>query len=183
MIRFAASKSTMFLNYLKDYTTKKIVRSQLSNDNLSPSGAKIESVGLLVDENDFEDREALLEILTSHGLRRDKIKILAYREKIKKTEVFDYPVFTPADISWRGTIQSAEVRQFASSPVDLLINYYDRERASLMLVSQHAQAGFKAGFSSVDKRLNHFMIDTSSQNYKIFTQELFKYLKILNKIA
>ena len=45
-----------------------------------------------------------------------------------------------------------------------------------------AKAGFKVGFASIDKRLNHFMIDTNAENYIVFMSELFKYLKILNKI-
>jgi L-rhamnose mutarotase len=64
----------------------------------------------------------------------------------------------------------------------LLINYYDTEKAALLLVSNQSKASFKVGFSSIDKKLNHFMIDTNAENYKVFIEELFKYLKILNKI-
>jgi hypothetical protein len=66
--------------------------------------------------------------------------------------------------------------------VDLLINYYDTEKVALLLVSNLSKASFKVGFASIDKRLNHFMIDTNAENYIVFMSELFKYLKILNKI-
>jgi hypothetical protein len=50
------------------------------------------------------------------------------------------------------------------------------------LVSNDSKAHFKVGFSSVDNKLNHFMINTNAENYKVFVEELFKYLKILNKL-
>jgi hypothetical protein len=65
---------------------------------------------------------------------------------------------------------------------DLLLNYYDTEKPALLLVSNQSKAAFKVGFASIDKKLNHFMINTNAENYKVFVEELFKYLKILNKI-
>jgi len=65
---------------------------------------------------------------------------------------------------------------------DLLISYYDVEKAILLTITHNSKAQFKVGFSSVDKRLNHLMINTNAENYKVFTHELFRYLKILNKI-
>ena len=41
---------------------------------------------------------------------------------------------------------------------------------------------FKVGFETIDKRVNHFMINLPAENYKEFISELFKYLKILKKI-
>ena len=75
-----------------------------------------------------------------------------------------------------------EVKNFIAEPFDLLINYYDTEKVALLLVSNLSKASFKVGFASIDKRLNHFMIDTNAENYIVFMSELFKYLKILNKI-
>ncbi|HCQ14581.1 MAG TPA: hypothetical protein DIU01_15210, partial [Flavobacterium sp.] len=71
---------------------------------------------------------------------------------------------------------------FTNASFDLLISYYDIEKAPLILVTNLSKANFKVGFASVDKRLNHFMIDTNAENYKVFIEELFKYLKILNKL-
>ena len=65
---------------------------------------------------------------------------------------------------------------------DLLINYYNEEDSLLFFLSQNVEAKFKVGFSAVDKRLNHFMIKTEINNHSIFVNELFKYLKLLNKI-
>ena len=85
-------------------------------------------------------------------------------------------------MSWTGTVDKKEVKDFIKEPFDLLINYYDTEKVALLLVSHLSKASFKVGFATVDKRLNHFMINTNAENYKVFVEELFKYLKILNKI-
>ena len=172
----------MFLNYLKDFSTKKIVKNNLSNAKLAPSHNLIRKVGILFDESYFKEREELVAELISNGIKESDIEILVFKDKIKNNEVFDYPVFSHKDFSWTATIDKPEVGKFISQPFDLLINYYDTEKAALLLVSHLSKAGFKVGFATVDKRLHHFMIDTSAENYKVFADELFKYLKILNKI-
>jgi len=172
----------MFLNYFKDFSTKKIVKNSLSNVKNIASDKMIKTVGIIFDESYFYEKEALVLELIQQGIAESNIKILVYKDKIKKNETFDYPVFTNKDLSWHGTVDKKEVKEFITEPFDLLINYYDTEKVALLLVSHTSTAGFKVGFSTVDKRLNHFMITTNAENYKVFIEELFKYLKILNKI-
>ena len=172
----------MFLNYLKDISTKRIVKNNLSNAKLVSSTNLIQTVGILFDETYFYEREALVASLIQNGIREENIEILVFKDKIKKNETLDYPTFSHKDFSWTATIDKAEVRSFTDKQFDLLINYYDVEKAALLLVSHLSKASFKVGFSSVDKRLHHFMITTHAENYQVFTDELFKYLKILNKI-
>jgi hypothetical protein len=172
----------MFLRYLKDFSAKKIVKNSLSNAKLAPASAPIQTVGILFDETYFHEREALVGELVKNGIREQDIDILVFKNKVRKNESFDYPVFSHKDITWTAAIHKLAVREFASKPFDLLINYYDVEKAALLLVSHLSKAKFKVGFPSIDKRLNHFMIDTGAENYKVFAGELFKYLKILNKI-
>lgn len=172
----------MFLNYLKDFTTKKIVKNSLSNAKLLPSSNRIKSIGILFDETYFHEREALVAELVKNGIAPDDIEILVFKDKIKKNETFQYPVFSHKDFSWTATIDKPEIKAFTAKNFDLLINYYDIEKAALLLVSHLSKASFKVGFSAVDKRLNHFIIATNAENYKVFSDELFKYLKILNKI-
>ena len=172
----------MFLNYLKDFSTKKIVKNSLSNVKHTASDKIITTVGIIFDETYFNEREALVAELINNGIAEQNIKVLVFKDKIKKNETFDYDVFSHKDLSWRGTVVKKEVKNFIAEPFDLLINYYDTEKVALLLVSHLSKASFKVGFASIDKRLNHFMIDTNAENYKVFMDELFKYLKILNKI-
>ena len=172
----------MFLDYIKDFSTKKIVKKSLSNVKHSSTDKQIKTVGLLIDETYLFEKELLIKELIQNGIQQETIKILVFRDKIKKNEVFDYPIYSNKDLSWIATIDNKEVTSFINEPFDLLINYYDNEKTALLLVSHLSKASFKVGFSSIDKRVNHFIISTNAEDYKIFINELFKYLKILNKI-
>ena len=172
----------MFLNYLKNFFTKKIVKDTLLNVKHIESDSNIKTVGIIFDESYFYEKEALVKELVKNGILESNIKILVFKDKIKKNELFDYPTFSHKDLSWTATFDKSEVKDFIAQKFDLLINYYDTEKSALLLVSNQSKASFKVGFSSIDKKLNHFMIDTNAENYQIFIEELFKYLKILNKI-
>ncbi len=172
----------MFFNYIKELLTKKIVKNSLLNVKLSSSDISIKTVGIIFDESYFYEKEDLVKELVKNGILEENIKVLVFKDKVKKKEVFDYPVFSYTDLTWNGRIEKKEVNDFVAETFDLLINYYDTEKSALLLVSHLSKASFKVGFSVVDKRLNHFMIDTNAENYKVFIDELFKYLRILNKI-
>lgn len=172
----------MFLNHLKNFFTKKIVKDTILNVKHIESNDYIKTVGIVFDESYFYEKEALVQELVKNGIVENNIKILVFKDKIKKNEVFDYPTFSHKDLSWTATFDKSEVKDFIAQRFDLLINYYDTEKSALLLVSNQSKASFKVGFSSIDKKLNHFMINTNAENYQIFIEELFKYLKILNKI-
>ncbi|MBY0487455.1 MAG: hypothetical protein K2P85_09760 [Flavobacteriaceae bacterium] len=172
----------MFWNKIKDFSTKKIVKKKLLNVKHLASNGSIEKVGIVFDETYFYEKEELIKELVKNGIREDAISFIVFKNVIKKNEIFDYSVFSHKDLSWNATFDKKEVVDFVSQQFDLLISYYDTEKAALLLVTHLSKASFKVGFASVDKRLNHFMIDTNAENYKVFTDELFKYLKILNKL-
>lgn len=172
----------MFLDKIKDFWTKKIVKKSLSNVKHNESVSSIKKIGIIIDESYFNEKDLLINQLISNGISEENIEILAFRNRVKKNETFDYTVFSYKDLSWSATIEKSEITNFINTNFDLLINYYDVEKAPLLLVTSLSKANFKVGFANVDKRLNHFMIDTQAENYKVFIEELFKYLKILNKL-
>jgi len=172
----------MFLNYIKEILIKKIVKKSISNVVDSSNELLIKTVGIIFDENYFYEKKDLINELTKNGIEESNCNILVFKNKIKKNETFDYPVFTYKDIGFSGVLSKSEVQQFINQPFDILISYYDTEKAALLSITNQSKASFKVGFSTIDKRLNHFMITTNAENYKIFIKELFKYLKILNKI-
>lgn len=172
----------MFLNKIKDFWTKKIVKKRLSNVKYHISESSIKKVGIVFDESYFYEKEALIKELVKNGINHQDVQFLVFKDKTKKNEMFDYKVFSHKDISWNAAFDKKEVNDFCNENFDLLISYYDTEKAALLLTTCLSKASFKVGFASVDKRLNQFMIDTNAENYKIFIEELFKYLKILNKL-
>ncbi|MBP6180814.1 hypothetical protein [Flavobacterium sp.] len=172
----------MFLNYVKDFSVKKILKNSLHNVKSSSLSTSIQTVGLLIDSSYFSEKEALIDELIANGIFESNIKVIVYKDKFKKNDVDTHPVFGTKDLNWKGDITDLQVNDFVNEKFDLLINYYDVEKAILMVVTHNSKAQFKVGFSSIDKRLNHLMINTNAENYKVFIHELFRYLKILNKL-
>ena len=172
----------MFLNYIKDFIVKKTLKKSLKNLESNFSANAIEKVGLLIDATAFIETEQLIKELTAIGFSRDNIHTIVYADKIKKSEAGSYFTFNAKSIKWDGEIVKQEINSFVNEEFDLLISYYDVERAILLKITHDSKAHFKVGFSSIDKRLNHFMINSTGENHAVFVDELFKYLKLLNKI-
>lgn len=172
----------MFIKYIKELSLKKILKSTLKNVKPTILNSKVNSVAVLIDETYFSQKNDLINELIHLGFNRDKIKTLVYKDKIKKNEVFTFPAFSRKDLGWKGDFLSNQVVDFLNTEFDLLISYYDLEKTPLLLATHQSKALFKVGFSTVDKRLNHLLINTNVENFKVFVHELFRYLKILNKI-
>jgi len=172
----------MFLNYIKNYFLLNFLKNNIHNTNVNKEISTIQTIGLLIDESYFSEKEALIAEIIANGIFKNNIKIIVYTDKWKKNETYSYPTFGIKHLNWNIQITEPTVREFIKEKFDLLISYYDVEKAFLKKVTNHSSAQFKVGFSSVDKKLNHLMINTNVENHTVFVHELFRYLKILNKI-
>lgn len=172
----------MFYKIIKNFFLKKNVTKRLLKQKNQLAQQKIATVGLLVDETYFSNTAALVDQLISKGIEKDNITVLIYKDKIKSKELITSPFLALKNISFAGEIDKPEVVDFLETPFDILINYYDVNKNALLLLTIKSKANFKVGFDTVDKRVNHFIIKTLVDEYEMFIQELFKYLKILNKI-
>jgi hypothetical protein len=171
----------MFLNFLKKFLLKRKLNKDfpfISNDF---SAEKIKTVGLLIDESYFAEKAQLIKKVIAQGIEEQNLTLLLYHDKDKKRDL-NFNSFSSKVVRWSGAIDNEETVKFKATEFDLLISYYDIEKAALLLVTQGSKAKFKVGYSSIDKRLNHFSIETTAENSSVFIEELFKYLRILNKI-
>lgn len=172
----------MFLNYFKEFSVKKLLKKSLSDQKYSLLSGNAKTVGLLVDESYFKQTKALVEELVLHGIKEEDIELLLYKSKSNTNFSSKVTKLTTACLNWKAEITNGKVKQFLAKDFDLLLSYYDVDKAVLLVSTHKSKAKFKVGFSTIDKRLNHLMINTNPDNYKVFIQELFRYLKILNKI-
>lgn len=172
----------MFINFIKELSVKKLLKSSLHNVKPTSLNHAIVTVGILIDGTYFEFIEELIEEFVANGIDRNNLKVLVYKDKIKKNEISLFPTFARKEINWNGQFDIDFVTDFSKTPFDLLVSYYDLEKTPLLLFTHSSKAHFKVGFSSVDKRVNHLMINTTVENFQVFTHELFRYLKILNKL-
>src|SRR6478609_618805 len=106
----------MVLNYLKDISTRKILKKNLSNVNHTASEKAIERIGIVFDESYFYEKEALVSELIQNGIKEENIKFIVFKDKIKKNEVFEYTVFSNKDLSWYGTLEKKEINEFVEEP-------------------------------------------------------------------
>lgn len=172
----------MFLKFIKDFSVKRLLKNTLHNVKPTNLVAPIEKIGLLIDESYFLSKDLLINELCKFNIKKENINVLLYKDKIAKNESFLFPCFSLNEINWNGNISQNSVLDFINTPFQVLISYYDIEKAPLLLVTNQSKAQFKVGFSTIDKKLNHLMIATTAENYSVFTNEFFKYLKILNKL-
>ena len=172
----------MFYRILKEFFLKKVVSKGLLGYKLEDSEDKIKTIGILVDESESFNREAILKELKSYNLDLETIDVLVFKEKIKAKEVIEEPFYTLKDLSLSGKVNKVEVQKFIDANFDLLINFYEEPKASLNVIAKKSKAKFKVGLSTIDKRINHLIIDSDLENVKVFTSELIKYLRILNKV-
>jgi len=167
----------MFLNYIKEFFVKKSLKNNLHIVKNEVFSRNVQTIGLLIDESKFRHSKDLIKELVLLKIAPENIKVVAYRGKLKKDKTYSRPTFCKKQINWRGEFTEEFLNEFTETEFDLLISYYEIEKPVLMMITSKSKAKFKVGFSSVDKRLNRWMIDTEMGNYKLFVTELFKYLK------
>jgi len=171
----------MFFSIIKKVSLKKNVKKYLSKVT-TPSGDKITTVNLLVDGIHFNETLKLIEEFVKNGIKRENINVLVLvRDKtILDTDRITY--FRPKDIALSGNVSKDKINSFIYEKSDLLVSYYKSNEINLDYISLKSTSDFKVGFWTNDKNPNHLTIDSSLSDYKLFTEELFKYLKALHKI-
>lgn len=170
----------MFLDLFKNLSLKKIIKAYLPKTK-EPSKNKILLVGLLIDGTHFDKAEELMNEFYNYGIRKENLKVLVYT-KTKQTESKLFTHFSSRDFTLSGEFVNNELDAFVETPFDLLVSYYNKNQIKITYLTAKSKADFKVGFVMDQKNFNHLMIDVPLSDYKLFMQELFKYLKSLNKI-
>ncbi len=172
----------MFLQRFKKKSIQNHINKILNSRNISVNDNKIESVGVILNLDEFNEQEDLRRFLKSIGIMENKIKFITFvtDKKLVPTPWDSY--FNPKDFGWNGKIKSIELQEFINTKFDALISYYKADNLELNTVTTLSMANFKIGISGNDQRLNDFIIDVKPNQINIFKQEILKYLKVLNKI-
>lgn len=172
----------MILKAFKEKSNQKFINKLLSTKSSAINSKKIESIGVIIDSNEFSDVEALKAYFNRLGIQLHKIKIIVFVEDEKKTERLWGNYFSKNDFGWRGTIKHAELKAFVDTEFDALLSFYKGDTLELKMVSAASKANFKIGLSGVDDRLFDFIFDIGTKEFDVFKTELKKYLTILKKI-
>lgn len=74
----------MNLNIIKDFFIKYNIKKSLAESDLKESNAIVKTVGLVIDETYFFEKEDLLANLVTVGIKKEQITLLIFRNKLKK---------------------------------------------------------------------------------------------------
>jgi len=172
----------MILKAFKEKSNQKYINKLLNSKNVAVSRKKIESVGVIIDSDDFSDVEGLKIFFKDLGIQLPKIQIISFVEDEKKSERLWGNYFSKKDFGWNGTIKHVELQMFLDTEFDALLSYYKTNALELNLATAASKANFKIGLSQVDDRLYDFILDVNTKDFNVFKIELKKYLTVLNKI-
>lgn len=172
----------MILQGFKEKSNKKYLNSILNIPRQDDGNYKIVSLGIIVNVDETDDLELLKSLATTLGVRPNKLKIIAFTSD-KKGVTYSWDVcFNPKDFGWKGSIKNIELQSFIETDFDALISYYTSDVLELKLITAKSKAKFKIGILQSEARLNDLIINTKLKEFDVFRTEVYKYLKIFNKI-
>lgn len=171
----------MILKGLKEKSNKKYIEERLKKRIVYSSKGKVQTLGVIFSHDEKDDFDQFKVLASNLGIKANKINIIAFTEDLNSESGIWNTIYNPKDFGWNAVIKNQELKEFIEADFDLLINYYTKENTELKLITAASKAKLKVGILQTDERLNDLIIKTDIKDIKIFTNELIKYLKILNK--
>ncbi|WP_029034663.1 DUF6913 domain-containing protein [Salinimicrobium terrae] len=137
-------------------------------------------LGIILDEVNEESIKSFLKLKGDLNLQQHEVNIVSCREKGVKNGTFDYPVISKEDFGWSGkTSQAASA--FMAFQYDVLISFTASENKMADFLVSVTRARLKVGRKIPDQNgIFDLTISAGLSEAEIFTEELKKYLKILN---
>ncbi len=142
----------------------------------------IESVAFLLDEESLETLSHLRKFGEDIGVEAQHMEFLVFLSKKRELPGFEGLVLTPSGINWLGKFKSAEIRNFLTRSFDMLLCYQRQPSRVLDKLVASAQSSLKVGRLEGSTRVYDLAIAADHQDITIFTEEVKKYLKILNRL-
>jgi len=172
----------MNLKGFKEKSNKNYINSELKSRSIAQSNTIIKSVGVIANAEELSDISIFYTLAKELNIRKDHLKLIAFKSEIKAEEEAFNPTYTLKDIGWKGRLKDKNLKAFLNTDFDVLISYYKKNSTALKVLTVASKSKFKVGILETDERINDLIIKTEIINLKTFTSELKKYLTILNKI-
>lgn len=172
----------MFLKGFRDKSNQKFIKKLLNNKPPTVVANELQTIGVLLNFNEFNDFEAFRKLFKELELTSPKCRVAAFIEDEKEITSTWNTYFIPKNIGWNGKIESVDLETFINADFDVLISYYNQSRVELNLITVLSKAKFKIGLTNVDDRFYDLIINLKVDQFNIFKTELKKYLNILKLI-
>lgn len=169
----------MFLKKLKKKIIQKKITEAVKNlksSEITISDAKINTVLMLVDENNADD--ATLKFKNQFKEYNFNIKKITF-VTCKDVKLLDENDVCEKQFNVVGTLKATKIKNIINTKADLLINF-TRNNLFLDLIAATSKATFKVGYANEDAQLYNLTI--KAVDNAVFCSELKKYLTILNKL-
>ena len=172
----------MIIKFLKNRSNKIFMKKMLESRKFNSSAIRINTVGIILNLDEYKDYDQIKEIFKGLGIHENKIKFIAYMpENGTKLNRWD-SYFESKDFGWNGVIKNLDFIEFIDTDFDILISYYRKSNLELNFATACSKAKFKIGISKSNENLNDFTIDIGTNFTEIFAKELRKYLQGLKMI-
>lgn len=172
----------MILKGFREKSNKKYFNKLLVNRTVSNVSKPIESLGVIVNVDEFANLEALKSIAKLLNINPSKFQLITFTTSNPIKEREDYSCFSAMDIGWRGKIKNSELDAFLNTSFDALISYYFTDNLDLKMLTAVSKADFKIGVLQEEQRLNDLIINVNLDAIEVFKAELLKYLSLLKRI-
>lgn len=172
----------MFLKRFREKSNQKYINNILNSGTRNVHNRKAESVGVVLNFDEFNDYDRLRKMLKEIGFKDNKVKFISFIDDEKNKPNSWDAFFNPKDFGWKGKIENTELQEFIEAPFDVLISYYNEECLELNMVTALSGANLKVGINNNDPRLYDLIINIRTEYLDVFQKEIVKYLKVLNKI-
>ena len=172
----------MIFKAFREKSNKKYLNKLLSERKVNVGNDKIKSLGVVLNFDEIEDFNAFNVLASRLKVHTNRIKVIAYTTDLKSHGNSWDACFNTKDFGWNGDVKNVELQTFLDEPFDVLISYYTEPHLDLKLLTAKSKSQIKIGILQSDTRLNDIIIKTRIKDIDVFSNEVVKYLTVLNKI-
>ena len=171
----------MSISGIKLKIASKRSASRIQDRTISEGAGSVESVVVILDRMEVEVVKCFGEIKEFLHLRDENFKMLfsvACKDRMQNCEDI---YFNPADITWTGDFRG-ELQQIRDRRFDVLICFTKECNKVAQFLSAALDARLKVSRENLENAVFDLSISTDPEEVEIFTKELKKYLRILNRV-
>lgn len=170
------------LGRVKYKSLKNLIEQKLKERDVSVQNSSLKKIGFLIDENFFNDFDALIDFSKNLGLKSQDVHIFSFRKTNKKLSDLRIDQVTNKEFTLRGELTNQNATEFLDIPFEVLIGFYQERNIFLDFMVASSKAEFKIGFQDRDARLYDLILKIDLEDLELFKTEVTKYLGVFKKL-
>ncbi|MCC8361259.1 DUF6913 domain-containing protein [Salinimicrobium sediminilitoris] len=157
-----------------------VARKNLRISENSVAEGKVYKLGIILDDSSEDTVKHFLKLKEDLNLKQQEVKFVFCEKKAVKIDTFEWPEISREDFRWNGKV-SEKASAFIDAQFDVLVSFTASENKMAGFLVSVTRARLKVGREKTsEKTIFDLNISAELSEAEIFTEELKKYLKILN---